>query len=71
MAQLLKMTQFVDDHGVPQVQIRGGRIHAQLYPQGPAGFEFLDQFCLNQQFVAAAPNQFKLFCRRFHRTIPE
>ena len=32
MAQLLEMAQFIDQHGVPQVQIGRGWIKTSLYP---------------------------------------
>jgi hypothetical protein len=56
---------------VPEVQIGGGRVHAELDAQRAAAFELFDEFSLNQQFVAAAPYRFELFYGGLHRAVPE
>ena len=35
MAEVLKLPQFSQNDRVPKVNVRGGRIHAELYPQRP------------------------------------
>jgi hypothetical protein len=58
MPQILQLAQFVEHHRVPKMDVRRGRVQAELAAQGgAAGFrarQFGDQLGLDQQFVAAA-----------------
>ena len=56
-----KLAQFVDQHGVAEVQIGRGRIETGLDAQRPAGLQLVDELGLDQQFVAAAFDDFELF----------
>src|SRR6185369_5504191 len=60
MAQVLKLPQFVDDHGVAKVQVGGGGVHAQFYAQRTAQLELVDQFGFHEQLVTAAPHHLQL-----------
>jgi len=44
MAEFLKLSELVDQHGVPEMQIGRGGIETGLDPQRPAGFKPLHQF---------------------------
>jgi hypothetical protein len=54
MAQILELAQLVDEHRMPQVQIRRGGVEARLDPQGPARPELLCQVPLEQDLVGTA-----------------
>ena len=58
MPQILQLTQFIQHHGVTEVNIRCGRIQTefdtQRHTRGRAAGEFLHPFGLHQQFIAAA-----------------
>ena len=60
VAEVLEVAQLVDQHGVAEVQVGRGRVEAGLDAQRAAGFEFFDQFGLDQQFVGAALDQRQL-----------
>ncbi|MNO92590.1 hypothetical protein D3C76_841710 [compost metagenome] len=57
VTKLLELAQLVDQHGVPQVQIRGSRVEACLDPQRLATLELFDQLGLDQQFFRTTFNQ--------------
>jgi len=63
MTEILQLTQLVDDHGVTEMQIRRGRIHAELDFQRLATlaalFQFLDQFGFRNDFFGAALDDFE------------
>jgi hypothetical protein len=42
-----------------QVQVRRGRVHAQLDPEFPAGLQLPDKFFFDQQLVGAAADEFE------------
>ena len=44
MAKVLKLSQFSQNNGVTEVNIRGRRIDSELYPQRAAEREFVAQF---------------------------
>ncbi len=67
MAQLLELTQLVDQHRVPQVQVRGGRVEAGLDAQRLAALELLNQFRLDQYFFRTALDKRQLLFNRLHR----
>ena len=46
--QFLELTHLIDDHGVPQVQIRSRRIETHFDPQRPVQRETLEQLLLNE-----------------------
>jgi len=48
--QILELAQLVEDHGVAQMKVGGGRIHAKLDAERPPAGDALDQFGLDQQF---------------------
>ena len=52
MTQILEVAQFVDENGMPQVQIRRRRVETRFYSQRPTGFELLNQFGLDQNSSA-------------------
>ena len=64
--QLLKLAQFLDQHRMPQVQVRGGGVETGLDRQRHAGLErlrqFLFQFLLDQDLDGAALDDGHLFC---------
>jgi hypothetical protein len=60
VAEILEVPQLVDQHGMPEMQVRCGRIEAGLDAQGPAGLQLFDEFGLDQQFVGAALDQRQL-----------
>ncbi|MNP42704.1 hypothetical protein D3C76_1364890 [compost metagenome] len=57
VTELLELAQLVDQHGVPQVQIRGSRVEACLDTQRLATLELFDQLGLDQQFFRTTFNQ--------------
>ena len=65
MAQLLKLAQLVDQYGVTQVQVRGGRIEPGLDLEGDTGFQRLSklllQILLDQDLNGAALDDGHLF----------
>jgi hypothetical protein len=60
VTQFLKMAQLVDQHGMSEVQVGRGGVKAGFDSERPAGFQFLDKFCLDQQFIGTTPYQRKL-----------
>ena len=52
MTQLLKLPQFVDQHRMPKVQIRRGRVKTGFDAQGFSALEPLHQFGFNQNFIS-------------------
>ncbi len=43
MAKFLELAQFLNSHGMAQVDVRRSRVHAQLHAQGAAQLEALLQ----------------------------
>jgi len=60
MSQVLKLAQFVDHYSVPQMQIRGRRVHSELDAQGPPRPDLVAQLGFHDQFIAAALDDFQL-----------
>ena len=58
VSQVLQLTQFIQHHGVTQMDVRRSRIQAQFNAQRHAcrraAGEFLHPFAFNQQFIATA-----------------
>jgi hypothetical protein len=54
MAELLKLPQFIEKHGVPEMKIRGRRIEPRLHAQAFPVLEPLPQFGFDEEFVGAA-----------------
>jgi len=53
VAQLLEMPQLVDHHGVPQVEVGGGRVETELDPQLAAARQLPGQLLLDDQLFAS------------------
>ena len=64
--EVLKVAHLVDHHGVAEVQVRCGRIEAELDAKRPAGFQLPDQLLLGNQLVAATLDPLQGFCHRGH-----
>ena len=64
MAQILKLPEFVQDYGMPQMDVRSGGIEAQFDPQRNLGLnrttQLIDQFLFGNDFRGAAPDNIKL-----------
>ena len=69
MAKLLELAQFVDQHGVTQMQIRRSGIKPGLDPQRLAALQLLLQLCRQQQLFHAAPQLQHLFGHCSHRVL--
>ncbi len=54
VTEVLELPQLVDDHRVAEVQVGGGRIEAELHPEGASGLQLPDEVLLDQQFLTAA-----------------
>ena len=61
VSQILKVPHLVDQNGVAQVQVRGGRIKSRLHTQGPAAFQALRQIGFRYDLLGAARYQIELF----------
>ena len=61
VAEALEVAQLVDDHRVAEVQVGRGRVQPQLDAQGPSLRELFRQLVLDDQLVAAAPDEFECF----------
>ena len=61
MTQLLELPQFLDQHGVAQMQVRRGGVKAGLDDQRPAAGQLVFHLFLNQQFDTAAFDDGHLF----------
>jgi hypothetical protein len=57
MAQILELPQLVDKYGMPEMQVRRGRIEPGLDPQGPSALQPVYQFGLDQDFFCATLQQ--------------
>jgi len=55
--QLLELAQFVDQHGVPQVQVGRGGVEPRFDPQRPSQAQFGNQLLLDQYLFGTAFNQ--------------
>ena len=66
MAEVLKLPHFPQHDRVAEVDIRGGRVHAQLDSQLPPRLSGLDQavrqFSLGEDLDSATPQQRYLLC---------
>ena len=60
VTEVLELPQLVDDHRVAEVQVGGGRVEAELHPEGAAGLQLPDEVLLEQQFLTAAPDRGQL-----------
>jgi len=56
MSKILKLTQLINEHGVPEVQIRCSGVKPRLDTQRASGRELFDQFLLQQQLTASTFN---------------
>ena len=54
MTLLLKLAHFVQEHGVPEMQVGSGRVKSDLDPQFPAISQSLDQLLAQQNLFRAA-----------------
>ena len=70
MAELLERPHLVDQHGVPEVQVRRGGVEAGLDAQWLAALQLLQQLGLDQQLGAAALDLGQLFFNRNHSRVP-
>src|SRR5690242_8077990 len=61
MAQILKMTHFIEQDSMAQMQIGCRRIKARLDSEGPVGSELLLQLLFQQKLATAALDNLKLF----------
>ena len=59
MTQVLKLAHFIDDNGMPDMQIRGGWGETHLDTQRFAGFQFLLQVFNLDDFFCTPRDQFK------------
>jgi hypothetical protein len=66
MSKILEMAQLVDQHGMPEMQIRRRGIESRLDPQRPSGLQPVKQFGFDQQFFRAPPDLPELFFHRAH-----
>jgi hypothetical protein len=57
VAQILKMAQLVDENGMAEMQIGRRGIEPGLDPQRTSHPESVDQFGLQEQFIAASLNE--------------
>jgi len=53
VAEFLKLAQFFQHHGVPEVDVRRGRVDTELRPQRPPRLELLQQFFRTENLVGA------------------
>src|SRR5439155_818634 len=58
--EVLKLAQLLERHRVPEMNVRGGRIHPELHAQRPAGFETRAQLLLGKDAHHAAPQRREL-----------
>ena len=65
VAQHLELAQFVDQHGVAEVQIRRGRIETGLDHQRATGFQLFDQFAFYQDLDSSTEAMPHLLSVRF------
>ena len=69
MAQLLKMTELVDEDSVAQMEIRRGGVETGLDGKGLAPFQLFAQFAFINQIGDAAFDQLHLFIDRNHQNL--
>ena len=75
--QVLELPHLAQDHGVPQVQVRAGRVGAQFHAQRRTLLQFAAQVVLGHQVHHAAPEQVDLLVDRYvpadftHRSLHE
>src|SRR5207245_5319251 len=58
--EVLKLAQLHQRHGVPEMNVRGGRIHPELHAQRPTGLETREQLLLGKDARHAAPQRREL-----------
>src|SRR3990167_3341328 len=66
MPQLLELSQLINKHGVPEVQIRRSRIKTCIDTQWLTTLELLNQLSLNQNLFCATLDQRQLLFNRLH-----
>ena len=54
MAELLKLAHLIEEHRVPEVQVRRGRVKARLDAQRLPFFKLAQEFGLDQHFARTA-----------------
>ena len=69
MPQLLELAQLVDQHCVPEVQVRRGRIETGLDAQRLAALQLGHQFRLDKNFLCATLDQRQLLFDRLHLAV--
>ena len=69
MAKILEVPELVDQHRVPEMQIRSRWIKAGLDPQRPAALQLVNQFRLDQQFFRPALDQLQVFFTSAHANL--
>ena len=62
MPKFLELAQFIDKHGVAEMQIRGSRVETGLDAQRPSTLETYQQLGFKQNFVCAAPDKRQCLC---------
>ena len=60
---ILELAQLVQDYRVAEMQIRRGRVHAQLHPQPLARLQLSNKLFLADKILDAAPKQRQLRIR--------
>ena len=54
MPELLELPHLVEQHGVPEMQVRRRRIETRLYAQRPAGSDACGEILFEENFLNAA-----------------
>src|SRR5690606_15078 len=68
MAEVLELAQLINEDGMPEVQVRRGRVEARLDPQWLATLELFDQLGFHQEFIRTALDQRQLLFDRLHHS---
>ena len=71
MTQILKMPQLVDEDGMPEMEIRRGRIETGLNPQRAAILQALHQLGFNQEFITPPLDHLQTANNINHQPTPE
>ncbi|MCY1457932.1 hypothetical protein D9M71_752680 [compost metagenome] len=70
MPEVLELPQLINKHGVPEVQVRSGRVEAGLDAQRLATLELGDQLIFHEDFIRTALDQRELLFDRLHCRVP-
>ncbi len=60
MARLLELGELGQDHDMPEVDVRGGRVDPQLHAERPALVELLAQSSLGQDLLRPPREHFEV-----------